>query len=1284
MNWTRSHSEKKTFLDDHLARCQFQKKVHLWVDAHINSHQVLLAWAMEKKAYLEMREAIHSVPEATLQLSLLQAFEQDLMDKQIGAVGALSKLGQEICEAKFETSHSSWEYEHPDQIRNRQSEVDAWWLQLRALADTKRLILEDHLAREEYAVHTRLLAGQHRNQTKHLEAWFTPSYEFLTKHCLEHVHTVDDALARLGQYEAYLQEKDGITTSNVASLKQLGHNILSRKFATSYSSYMYENPTEISANEKHIDELWSKLEDAAISAKTVLDDNLSRNQFQNKVRLWVKTHADLQTELAEWYLDRKTYLENKQVIASIQQAELQLSVLSAFRQEKMDVTEGSVASLKQLGEQIRSAEYSTALSHWRYEAPQDVKELEEQIEDTLWPELDKLASTKQVLLEDDLAREQFKEEIRLQVQNHASSYELLEAWCREKLVYLSSKEVVHSSEDAKGHLSLLHAFEEKKAGMLETSVRSLRALGASICKAKYTTSLSTWVYEHPEQVQGLEEQIGLRWAEMREKSEQKRLVLEDDRARELYAEETRLVSSQHADQAAELHKWLDAKVVYLSQREPVLSTQDAQFHLSLADAFQREKAAMTATSLASLHQLRETIFNRKYQSAFSTHVFEALDDVTAREEALQAPWDELDQQLGAKLEYLKDWLACNMFKDKTELSASLHRNLTEKIQQWCQEKLEFLQKRPEIMTVEESRLEINLLDGYLGDQEDKMAGMVVPLKARGAAIRAASYSGVFATWCYPTPEVILELEGAIGTCWLKLTEAASSKRSFLEDCLLRTQEIARVHRLIDRHLNLQQRIKAWAVAKQQDLQPQQPPVDGLADVAVKLRLLEALEAECSNTQSTTVASLRLLGESICKAAYTSSLSTWTFTEAEMIERREQDVSRIMDELSASTARKREELLSAQDTEQTKEDFRQEFAHAAHAMRGFVKDNIIFVRGSLEEGTTKATSFAFSLQETSQLRSELEANSQALLSQAEEHKVECMNLYQKLAAYGPVSNPYTTIADADLAQLIADLEAAIRFRSDQYEKALELQQSNDAWCRQFADLVNPIMSGLRQSMDRMTRPEGQLSDQLNSIDAELCRVGTEKTKFQRVAALEAEMKVKGIEYNPHCSVTSQDLLSQFEDYTKLLEYKKPLLEHEIEFKRSRGVTRAQLEEIETFFQKFDQDGSGAIEKRELKACLFSLGEELTSAEVDHHIHTFGSGGKLNLQQFKDLMIHLIGVIQTREHILASFSMIARDPERINLDKLKRLSQEHLDFVQRTICPVDNTIDYQQFTDIVLSR
>lgn len=67
----------------------------------------------------------------------------------------------------------------------------------------------------------------------------------------------------------------------------------------------------------------------------------------------------------------------------------------------------------------------------------------------------------------------------------------------------------------------------------------------------------------------------------------------------------------------------------------------------------------------------------------------------------------------------------------------------------------------------------------------------------------------------------------------------------------------------------------------------------------------------------------------------------------------------------------------------------------------------------------------------------------------------------------------------------------------------------------------------------------------------------------------------------------------------------MLEEEIEHHKLRGVTPEQFKEIETTFKQFDTDGSGHIDKKELKACLYSLGEEKTKSEIEAIFTRYGS-------------------------------------------------------------------------------
>jgi hypothetical protein len=68
-----------------------------------------------------------------------------------------------------------------------------------------------------------------------------------------------------------------IHTFSVAQLKALGANILDQKYETKYSSYVFENPSEIADRESAVDVKWSLLSELSAEKRNVLDDHLARS-----------------------------------------------------------------------------------------------------------------------------------------------------------------------------------------------------------------------------------------------------------------------------------------------------------------------------------------------------------------------------------------------------------------------------------------------------------------------------------------------------------------------------------------------------------------------------------------------------------------------------------------------------------------------------------------------------------------------------------------------------------------------------------------------------------------------------------------------------------------------------------------------------------------------------------------------------------------------------------------------------------------------------------------------
>ncbi len=122
--------------------------------------------------------------------------------------------------------------------------------------------------------------------------------------------------------------------------------------------------------------------------------------------MWVRCHKGLYDKLTAWIADKRAYLQTKEVIESIQAAELQRGLLAAYIQEKSDM-DSSFTAVKVQGNEIRTAVYRTQYSSWQYEDIAEVAKIEKVVLDAS-VELSSLTAHKQAILDDDLARETFR------------------------------------------------------------------------------------------------------------------------------------------------------------------------------------------------------------------------------------------------------------------------------------------------------------------------------------------------------------------------------------------------------------------------------------------------------------------------------------------------------------------------------------------------------------------------------------------------------------------------------------------------------------------------------------------------------------------------------------------------------------------------------------------------------------------------------------------------------------------------------------------------------------
>jgi hypothetical protein len=137
---------------------------------------------------------------------------------------------------------------------------------------------------------------------------------------------------------------------------RLGKVLLDEKF---------EHSTAVAERETAVDKLFEHLNKLSAHKQEVLDDALTREKYKEKVRGWAQQHVEKHKKLSVWLGEKKSYLETEEKISSVRDAQIALSLLSAYEDENKSLVPASVPSLHELGSQINSAEFKTAHSDVR-------------------------------------------------------------------------------------------------------------------------------------------------------------------------------------------------------------------------------------------------------------------------------------------------------------------------------------------------------------------------------------------------------------------------------------------------------------------------------------------------------------------------------------------------------------------------------------------------------------------------------------------------------------------------------------------------------------------------------------------------------------------------------------------------------------------------------------------------------------------------------------------------------------------------------------------------------
>jgi len=384
-------------------------------------------------------------------------------------------------------------------------------------------------------------------------------------------------------------------------------------------------------------------------------------------------------------------------------------------------------------------------------------------------------------------------------------------------------------------------------------------------------------------------------------------------------------------------------------------------------------------------------------------------------------------------------------------------------------------------------------------------------------------------------------------------------------------------------------------------------------------------------------------------------------------------------LDIDANKKKKVLHDALVLEEEKERLRLLFATQAAEFTRWTKD---------QEEQALSTQFGFRLPEVEAFKETLSQDDNRIETDAKGKQMDYYDVDLKMKQMGVKENIYTTDSIDTLAGLKKVLDVSLAERRVAYEKELARQRHNDQLCKNFAAVGEELAKWIISQKDKISGSKEDLEEQLKHVQS--CQancVGLDAKRLIPVKEASDKMEAAGIQTNPHTTLTYKDLEVQFNSYQSFLARKSEMLVQEIENSKLKGLTAQDLKEINDNFNQFDENGDKFLSRHELKACLYSLGEEKSNTEIDAIIKEYGKDAKgITEEQFLKMMVTQFAVSSRKEDILDAFFLMNRGSAVTQVEKmeLSGMDPESIAYVKATAPAKEGGYDTHAWTESVFSK
>lgn len=597
-----------------------------------------------------------------------------------------------------------------------------------------------------------------------------------------------------------------------------------------------------------------------------------------------------------------------------------------------------------------------------------------------------------------------------------------------------------------------------------------------------------------------------------------------------------------------------------------------------------------------------------------------------------------------------------------------HTARFEKFQAWSTQKSAYLAERETITSSGAGEFQLNRLASYEDEAGAMEATTCTDLRKLGAKLQEEKYED---------GDKVAAREAEVKTLQGALETATAAKQEFLDDALARNQFKEGVELVALKYFAKADQVDAWVAQKKAYLETKEA-IGSVNEAQLALSSLDSYEADKKDLEATPVPVLQTLGKQILESTYKSPLSEWKFEPPAKITDREASITAALAEtLPAASAEKRKTLEADLSREIEKERLRLQFANQAGGLLRFAKATAEDYEGDVW--------FGEDLEAVTAAKAALDEEDAKKETDAKTRRDEAAQTLDASAKMGVESNPYTDQKVESLDESVALLKKAVAARNERYAAELARVTANDALCKEFGVIANPLMEAVDKNRVAVTAGAASLEEEQKLLES-LIAAKLGEAEVKSVLEVQAKMDAANIAANKHSKFTSTDVTSQVEQYTDLLASKLEQVQERIKAEASRGITAEQLAEIDSQFSQFDKNGSKTLDKGEFKACLYSLGEERPTSEVKAILAEKGDGKEIPYEGFKAFMLELLGDTETKEEILEGFKLLAVDEPVVTEEQLSEVFPDLADveYLKKETPKDGEKLKYPEWTEAVFAR